>query len=128
MGILDDILKDLPDDNDEKMRMLCDQIFQEKEQDIYHKDILPKGPNIFLTLEVPGRIQGEIAFLSLEREFKETYLIVLFTITKKQYESIKEGEDEIISFKRSRIWNIDDRRTKQIVTEYAKQYKFLRGK
>lgn len=124
MGILKKLLNEInSDDALEKVRILCDQIFEQEKDNIEHITILPKGPNIFITLEVPGRTQGEIAFLALERESKDVYLAVLFVTRVKEMQKNPESP----SLKRQRIWVINDHRPEQILTGYAKQYKFLRG-
>jgi len=56
VGILQELLKEIKgDDNTEKIRKLCDKIAKEEEKNIKNFLMLPKGPNIFLSLEVPGR-------------------------------------------------------------------------
>lgn len=130
MGILRSLLEEIEKSgkpgNLEKIRTLCDRIFEEEKSTIKHMTIMPKGPNIFLTLEVPGRIKGEIAFLSLERESEDIYLAVLFVTDKKELQkAIRQKEDP--SIKRQRVWEINDHRPEQILTQYAKRYKFLRG-
>ena len=123
VGILAKLLKEIKgDDTLEKIRPLCDQIFEEEKDNIKHIAILPEGPNLFLVLEVPGRIKGEIAFLGLERESKDLYLAILFVTNVKEL----KGNDPP-SIKRKRVWEINDHRIEQILTEYAKHYKFLRG-
>lgn len=127
MGILQKLLKEIKtDDKLEIVRELCDKIFDQEKDNIEHMTILPKGPNIFLTLEVPGRIKGEIAFLSLERESEDLYIAVLFVTSKKELQKAGK-QDEAPSIKRQRVWEINDHRPEQILTEYAKRYKFLRG-
>lgn len=125
MTILGELLKEIKSDNNlEKIRILCDRIFEEEKENIKHIEVMPTGPNIFLTLEVPGRIKDEIAFLSLERESEDLYLSVLFIINRKEFKKSKGNE---ISIKRQRVWQIHDSRPEQILTGYAKRYKFLRG-
>jgi len=127
VGILQKLLKEIKtDDKLEIVRELCDKIFDQEKDNIEHMTILPKGPNIFLTLEVPGRIKGEIAFLSLERESEDLYIAVLFVTSKKELQKAGK-QDEAPSIKRQRVWEINDHRPEQILTEYAKRYKFLRG-
>lgn len=126
MTLLGDIIKELDTDSTiETLQVLCDQIFEEELDNIENRDVLPTGPNILLSLEVPGRVKSEIAFLSLERESEDVYLAVLFVIDKKQLE--KESLEDV-SIKRQRIWQINDHRPEKILTEYAKKYKLLRGK
>ena len=128
MGILQKLLKELESTDDalEKIRSLCDQIYDQEIGNIKHESILPTGPNILLSLEVPGRIKDEIAFLSLERESEDLYLAVLFITTEKELQKSIVRKDSP-SIKRQRVWQINDHRPTQILTEYAKRYKFLRG-
>lgn len=127
MTILKKLLEEIKsDDNLEKIRILCDQIFEQEKANIDYITILPKGPNLLLVLGVPGRIKGEIAFLALERESEELYLAVLFVTTKREYQRAG-GKNESPSIKRQRVWEIRDHRPEQILTDYAKRYKFLRG-
>jgi len=125
MGVLKDLLKEIEgDDNLEKVRRICDQIAEEEKKNIHHEATLPVGPNLFLVLEVPGRIKEEIAYLALERESEDVWLAVLFTTTIKEYAA---RENTTPSTKRNRVWQINDSRPEKILTEYAKRYKFLRG-
>jgi len=125
MGILKQLLSELKgDDNLEKVRIICDQIIEEEKRNITHHQIIPKGPNLFLVLEVPGRIKDEIAFLALERESEDLWLSVLFVTTVKEF-AMREKTPP--SIKRQRVWEIKDHRPEKVLTEYAKRYKFLRG-
>jgi hypothetical protein len=118
VGILQEILKEIKgEDNTETIRKLCDQITIEEKKNIKNYLSLPKGPNIFLALEVPGRTGKEIAFLILERESEDKYLSVLYTILKIRDRRLK----------RQMVWEINDHRPEKILTEYVKKYKFLRG-
>ena len=131
MGILQKLLSEIGPKKDEVdklegLRTLCDSIFEQEKDNNEHAVLLPKGPNIFLSLEVPGRITGEIAFLSLERESEDLYLAVLFTTNKKELAKVHSMTDTP-SIKRQRVWEINDSRPEQILTAYAKRYKFLRG-
>lgn len=122
MSILQKLLEEIKsDDNLEKIRILCDQIFDQEKNNIDHIEILPKGPNLLLVLEVPGRIKEEIAFLALERESENLYLAVLFITSKRELQKRSP------SIKRQRVWEIKDHRPEQILTDYAKRYKLLRG-
>jgi len=123
LGLLQDIIENMNKDEKDKLqqiRELCDQISEE--ETIEHESKLPAGPNIFLSLEVPGRNDKEVAYLTLERESEDLYLAVLYTIATTQLSNPDSG------LKRQRVWTIEDHRPEKILTEYAKQYKFLRGK
>lgn len=122
MGILQEILSEIKADNNiDKIRELCDEIFEQEKHMIEHDLYLPKGPNIFLSLEVPGRNGSEIAFLCLERESEDVYLVVLFTINRSQL------SNENVNMKKQRVWEINEHKPDRILTEYAKKYKYLRG-
>ena len=116
MGILQTLIKELKtDDRLQQIRELCDQIQREEASNILHPEKLLKGPNIFLSLEVPGRYKKEIGCLSLIREFEEEYVVVYSTSL------------EIHMPKRQKVWEINDYRPEKILTTYAKIYKHLRG-
>jgi hypothetical protein len=125
MTIIEELLSGMKtDDFAEKIKTICDQISKEEGKKIKHFDLLPKGPNIFLSLEVPGRIQYEIAFLTLEREGPVQFITVLYTINKNEYTKKKLDE---VSYKKSKVWEILEDKPEKILAAYAKQYKFLRG-
>lgn len=122
MTILRELLNEIKTNDDlEKIRIFCDQIFEEEEPNQKYKK-RPSGPNLFLVLEVPGRLQDEVAFLGLERESENVYLSILFTSKKSNIDS---EEPHII--KKQRVWEINDDRPDKILIAYAKQYKILIG-
>lgn len=114
-------MKEEEKDDLQQIRELCDQILEEENKTIEHSDNLPVGPNIFLALEVPGRTDKEIAYLTLERETENVYITALYTISTIQLSNPDSG------LKRQRVWAIEDHRPEKILTEYAKQYKYIRG-
>lgn len=124
MSILEKLILELTtDDVVQQVRELCSKIQDEEHTDMKYKDIAPKGPNIFLSLNVPGRNTKEVAFLTLEREAEQTFIIALLTLPKSSL-------DKDIPFKRRKVWEISpqyENKAPKILTEYAKQYKFLRG-
>lgn len=123
MSILRELLNEIESDNNlEKIKILCDQIFEEEKKNQKYINKRPVGPNLFLVLEVPGRLNDEIAFLGLERESKDLYLNVMFTTNKKEM-----NKDDSPIIKRQRVWEIKDYRPEKILINYAKQYKILIG-
>jgi len=127
MGILATIIEELgTDELIEQVHMICQQILEEEKESFEYIDYASDGPNIFLTIEVPGRNQKEVGFLSLEREGEEIYLVIFSTLTKADMESHKNAEDAPPP-KRQRVWEIRDHRAEKILTEYAKRAKLLRG-
>lgn len=136
MGILDQLLKEIPTDNTlDQLRELCDKIFGEEKVNFQVPKLIVRGSNVFLCLEVPGRTQKEVAFLALERESPTMYLAVLWTYQKSQIQpSPVMGQSAKLaaeatppSPRRSRVWKIEDERPKKILTEYAKVIKYLKG-
>ena len=122
MPILRELLKELKaEDNTQAIKQLCDRIQEEEKESIVNLKRLPKGPNIFLALEVPGRNEKEVGFLSLERETEDLYLLVFYTILKSELEHQNKG------LRRQKVWEISDHRPEPILTQFAKTYKFLRG-
>lgn len=122
MTILQQLLSELKsDDKTQQVRELCDKIQKEEFDPQGHNDHIPTGPNIFLALEVPGRTNKEIAFLTLERENADLYLAVFYTMP------LLHTRMPEASLKRQKVWEINDHRPEKILTEYAKVNKFLRG-
>lgn len=124
MEIIEQLLKEVKSSNlDDQVTELCDCIFEEEKNRIEYSQYIPKGPNIFLALEVPGTIQKEIAFICLEREFKEKYIITLWTGFLPKLLS-----DESEKLKKVRTWSIDEfKQPAKILKEYAKIMKYMKG-
>ena len=118
MGIIEELLENFESVKvDHQVKELCDKIFDEEKDKIKHLDILPKGPNIFLALEVPGRLSQEISFLCLEREAQATYIVTVW--------SKSQGLKPIL---RTKVWEIKEyNKPDKILIEYAKKIKLMRG-
>ena len=127
MPILEELLKEIKsDDIDEQVKILCDQIFEEEKDKIEHIKIIPKGPNVFLSLEVPGRTSLEVAFVVLERETSSQFIISLWTINKSFINNFKSGDDPL-SLKRQRAEEVREFKPEKILHEYAKFIKYMKG-
>lgn len=126
MTILGDIIQDLGTDKlVEQVHMICQRINDEEKESFEYMKYASEGPNIFLTLEVPGRNRKEIGFLSLEREGEEIYLSIYSTLSLTDMKDI-EPKDAAPP-KRQKVWEIRDHRAEKILTEFAKHVKYLRG-
>jgi len=126
MGILEDIIAELPSEElIEQLHMICTKILEEEKSKFTYIEYASKGPNTLLTLEAPGRNKKELGFISLERESPEVYLVVYTTIPIMELET--KSPDEATAPKRQRVWEVKDHRTVKIMTEFAKQVKYLRG-
>jgi len=126
MGILETIIDELGTDKlIEQVHMICQQIREEEESSFEYIEYASDGPNIFLTLEAPGRNQKEVGFLSLEREGEEIYLIIYSTLLKVDIEGV--APEEAPTPKRQKVWEVRDHRAEKIVTDFAKRIKLLRG-
>lgn len=122
MTILQKIISELEsDDRSQQIKILCDRIQNEESKNIIVPERLPKGPNIFLALSVPGKREDEIGYLTLERETSEIYLVIFSTLKKVYLLNMKVG------LKRQKVWEVNDNRPEKILTTYARTYKFLRG-
>jgi hypothetical protein len=120
MPILSELLEQVKSSElDEQVKRLCDVIFEEEKDKIKHIDDLPVGPNIFLGLEVPGRSQGEIAFVALERETKEKYIVSLWV--KGPPSSVDRPA------RRIRAIEVGEVKAEKILLSFAETYKQMRG-
>ena len=128
MTCLDEMLLEIKtSDLDTQVKELCDKIFDQEKENFTHFEYMLKGPNIFLCLEVPGRTKKEIAFLCLEREYVETYIITLWTIFKPKIGEIKDKEKDIVPYRKIRTWVIKENKANKILMEYAKTIKLMKG-
>jgi len=122
--ILDQLIKEISKEEMsplDQLRMLCDEIYREEKPNQMYEKWAPTGPNTILCLEVPGKIKTQIGFLTLQREFKENYVAIYWTMYKSEVNS--ENPKMI----RQQSWEINEEKPKKILTEYAKAYKFIRG-
>lgn len=117
--ILDELFKEICKDKDKKLDQqvieLCETIWNQEKDDIESDiiNIIPQGPNILLALPCPGLLKEDIAFLTLEREMKETYVAFLWLMKTK--------------LMRSKMWEIKEVNSKRILTRYAEILKYLKG-
>ncbi|MGD2071999.1 MAG: hypothetical protein PVG65_00710 [Candidatus Thorarchaeota archaeon] len=128
MGILDEIISEFKtDDMIVQLRELCNQIKNEEIKNIKHHNRLPKGPNIFLSLEIPGINHDQISYITLERDLDlegedgTNWLIGIWTVFSKFFLNDTKG------LKRVKTYKIEGKSTKKILTEFAKKVKFYRG-
>lgn len=120
MGVIETILEEIESSSiDQQIKELCDKIMEEENKDLPLPEYVPDGPNIFLTVEVPGKNKRELAFLCLERETPEKYIIVLWSVLKKDPTSDK--------LRKRKVWEIKEVKPNKILKEYAKIIKFMRG-
>lgn len=122
MTIIDEIMQSIPSSTaTEKILEICRHIQTEEHPKTEHPGKLPKGPNIFLSLEVPGRRSHEISYISLEREEEFNYLAIYRTTLIKDYQNADKHP------KRVNVREIRYGDPKKVITEFAKIVKMLRG-
>jgi len=117
MTILDELIEELGKNEPvEQIRSICEKIFEEEKENI-NLDIAPQGPNIFLSLSIPPRYKGEETFITLEREFDQTFIVGVWSAKK-----VGEGD-----LRRVKTFNIKGTSAKGVIKEFAKKVKFMRG-
>lgn len=124
MGILTELLKEIPsNNNDEKLKMLCDRIKEEEntnDMPDFVSDFI-SSVNILLGMEVPtSKIHKKqktkiYSVLTLERDFNNVYIIRLYTMADLSQVLMRE------TFKVTEIT------PEKILTEYAKRLKWMKG-
>ena len=128
MGIIDLLLEEVGTKNSdmtEQTRQICDQIMEQEKSKLQYEALAPKGGLVFLALEVQGRNDKEIGFLTLEREDEDRYVAVYYTLEKHRINV--ESIEDTIPPRRRKIWEINEFKPKKILTQYAMKLKFLRG-
>lgn len=126
MTILEDIIKEIKtSDLTEQVRTICEEIYNEEKSNFKFPEVEPIGSNIFLSIEIPGKTNKEVGYLSLEREGEEEYVAVFSTIETKRI--IKGDYENSPSLRRQKTWEINENKAEKIITKFAKIYKSLRG-
>jgi hypothetical protein len=82
---------------DEQVKFICDKIQEDEDLKIIDKDFKPKGPNIFLSVQVPGITANDICFICLERERKENFIISIWTKQKDRNSTLKRSQVQDVS-------------------------------
>jgi hypothetical protein len=121
--ILEDMLKKVKDfPLDDQLKHFCDEIQKEEEEKFKDlKNEKPVGPNIFLSILVPGLTKNEINFLCLERDFPGVYITSLWSKPIDKDEKIKK------TIKRIKVWECKENTAQKILEFYAKAHKFIRS-
>jgi len=125
MGILQNLLKEIVTpkaDLTQQVIELCDLIKEEEQKNIKYPKLLPTGPNVFLSLEVPGRYKTEVGFITLEREDVEQYVSVYHTLEKHRI-----NKEFSISPRRRKVWEINENKAEKILTKFALIIKMLKN-
>ena len=122
MGLLEEILvkvQKLP--LDQQVKQFCDKILEEEKGKDEHFIVAPKGPNIFLNLQVPAPTPDDVAFLCLERQFEGKYIVSLRTL------KISKIRDQDVFPRKVKVWEVKSDKAEGILNTYAEKYKFLKG-
>lgn len=113
---LDTLMKDVSKSNfDEQMKKLCDKIMDEERPKFADPDWEPRGPNMFLAIQVPDELNH--SFLCLEREMKEVYIISLMNKPKNKFTNLK----------RRRVWEVNEDKPEKILKFFAETLQYVKG-
>lgn len=127
MTILRDLINEMKtDDLVQQVRVLCDKIKAEEGEGMKYIEFGPRGPNIFLCLEVPGKTTHDVGFLTLERETEDLWMAVFWNVTRKSID-LEADPMETTRPRKMKLHEILDHRPEKILTHYAKWYKFYKG-
>lgn len=127
MTILDELIKEAgTSDLTEQIRSICEKIYNEEKPTFQYPEVEPKGPNIFLAVEVPGKTDRQTGFLTLERESEEDYVVVFYMVDINKI--VKGSKEESVSPRKIKAWEVSEIYADKILTRFAKICKTLRGK
>jgi len=131
MGIIESLIEEIGSNKVSlQVKEICDKILVEEEFKFEYKDFvkyLMEGPNTFLVIEVPGRTEREICFICLEREFSEEFITTVWSLLKKDIKNIEIKDYDIFPLKRAKSWEIKEDSANEILKEFAKTVKIMRG-
>jgi len=120
MKIIDDLLekvKEMPFDS--QVKFICDKIQEQEDSVVEDKEIKPKGPNIFLSVQVPGITNKDICFLCLERESSQKYIVSMWSKQKDRNTNLKRSQVQDVS-------NIDN--VKKLLYLFTEKVSLMRTK
>jgi len=127
LTILEELIKEAgTSDLTEQVRSICEKIYNEEKLSFQYPEVEPKGPNIFLAVEVPGKTDRQIGYLTLERESEEDYVVVFYMVDINKI--IKDNREESTSPRKIKAWEVSEIYAEKILTHFAKICKTLRGK
>jgi len=116
MSILDELLEECKSsDLDEKIKIICDKIMSEEVGDLDEYQG-PQGPNIFLSI-LSIEDKKFQWYLTLEREFKETYTI-------RHWKKKRTDISNPIPIK---TFDNKEAKPKPIIKRFVSVLKFVRG-
>jgi len=119
MTIISEILQTIKTSHlDEQVKIICNQIMEEERPKFKNPEQEPKGSNIILAIEFDSKVEKEISYLCLEREFVEKYLVSIW-VGKLNFTNY--------TFKRKKIWEVNESTAEKIIKFYAEILKYLRG-
>ena len=119
--VLDELLKDIKEPEvDTQVKKICDIIYEEEvaAKRITSLDYEPKGPNIFLALEVKSlnpKIELK-TFLSLERESYGKYILGIWQSSGLEKEINQSDKSKLM--KRIRVIDINEADSKRIIKRF----------
>jgi len=122
MSLLKQLLDEIKlqsEDQTEQLQILCDRIYEDEKSSIQYPELLPKGGMTLLSLEVLGRNDKEVGFLSLEREDVETFVIVYYTLEKDRLVSD-------VTPRRRKTWIIKEFKPEKVITAFLQKVKMLK--
>jgi len=122
MSIIDELLETWKkSDNDEKLKVLCDQITKEEIEDI-DKYEGPSGSNIFLSLSLNDVNQIDQYkyenYICLEREAQNKYIISHWNCLINSTTSTP---------RRQKAWNVKSDDPKKVLREFVERMQYLKG-
>lgn len=118
MTLLEELLSKVEkSDLDQALRVICDEIQKVEDIKIENKDDAPKGPNIFLTIEVPGITTKDICFLCLERETKGKFIVGLWSKQKNR----------IMTIKRTQAFEVKEIKPEKVLAFFIDKVSLMRG-
>jgi len=119
MSIIDELMETWKkSDNDEQLRILCDQIAKEeiKDKDAYEG---PVGANIFLSLPVNViNDRKHENYICLEREAQNKYIVSHWNCLANITTSTP---------KRVQAWDIKNDDPKKVLKEFVERMQFIKG-
>jgi len=119
MSIIEELLESWKkSDNDEQLRIICDQITKEEIKDIDGYEG-PSGANILLSLNAALKTDHKYEhYICLEREAQNKYIISHWNCLSNSTTATP---------KRVKAWDVKNEKPKKVLVEFIERMQFIKG-
>lgn len=117
MSLIDELMKKVEKyELDEQLKIICDELQPEFDKNGHNPDS-PRGPNIFLSVNVPGITNKDLCFICLEREERSKYIVSYWA----------KQRERLVPCKRTKAIPVNNNKASEILMFFINHVSFMNG-